>query len=359
MKKNILFVGSFKKQGKDGTVGGQMFACNLLVNSDISDYVNWILIDTTAKTNQKRHFLTRLIPAFGRLTKSCYHMFFSKVDIVMVFASSGFSFLEKGLVIKIGRFLNKKTIIAPRSGFLIEDIKEIKGFKDKVRKILNKSDYIICQGTLWKEFFKNEFSLVDEKLEIINNWIAVDEYYPIKKTVNSPVRILFLGWVTKNKGIYDLVNAIKEIRDKNFIVEIAGNGDEFKNLESLLEKEGLSKKVHLLNWVYGEQKKLLLNRADIFVLPSYREGMPNSLIEAMASHTAIIATRVGGIPDLIRSKINGILVSPGDIDALKNAILYYLEDEERIIKFGERALEHVRENNSVDVAVEKFSKLFE
>ena len=210
MKKNILFVGSFKNHGKDGTVGGQMFACNSLVNSGVSEYVNWILIDTTAKTNQKRSFLTRLIPAIIRITKSIYHILFSNVEIVMVFASSGYSFLEKGLIIKIGWLLNKKTIIAPRSGFLIEDINNNNKFKNKVKNILNKSTYIICQGTFWKDFFKNEFSLSDDKLKIINNWISVDEYDPIKKRINSPVKILFLGWVTKNKGIYDLINAIKK-----------------------------------------------------------------------------------------------------------------------------------------------------
>lgn len=357
MKKNILFVGSFKNHGKDGTVGGQMFACNSLVNSGVSEYVNWILIDTTAKTNQKRSFLTRLIPAIIRITKSIYHILFSNVEIVMVFASSGYSFLEKGLIIKIGWLLNKKTIIAPRSGFLIEDIHSNNKFKNKVKNILNKSTFVICQGTFWKDFFKNEFSLSDDKLKIINNWISVDEYNPIKKRINSPVKILFLGWVTKNKGIYDLINAIKKIRNKDFILEIAGNGDEFKNLKSLLQKEGLNKKVHLLNWVYGEEKKQLLNRADIFVLPSYREGMPNSLIEAMSSNTAVISTTVGGIPDLIKSGINGILVNPGDIEALKNAILYYLDDEERMIDFAQKALDHVKKNNTIDAVIDKFNKL--
>jgi len=356
-KKNILFVGSFKNHGKDGTVGGQMFACNSLVNSGISEYVNWILVDTTAKTNQKRSFLTRLIPALIRITKSIYHILFSNVEIVMVFASSGYSFLEKGLIIKLGWLFNKKTIIAPRSGFLIEDIQNKIKFRNKVKSILNKSTYIICQGTFWKDFFKNEFNIPDDKLKIINNWISVNEYDPIKKRINSPVKILFLGWVTKNKGVYDLIHAVEKIKNKNFILEIAGNGDEFKNLKKLLQKNGLSKKVHLLNWVYGKEKKQLLNRADIFVLPSYREGMPNSLIEAMSSNTAVISTTVGGIPDLVKSGINGILVNPGEIEALRNAILYYLDDEEKMVAFAQKALDHVKNNNTIEAVIDKFDEL--
>ena len=85
--------------------------------------------------------------------------------------------------------------------------------------------------------------------------------------------------------------------------------------------------------------------------------MPNSLIEAMSSNTAVISTTVGGIPDLIKSGINGILVNPGDIEALKNAILYYLDDEERMIDFAQKALDHVKKNNTIDAVIDKFNKL--
>ena len=144
IKKKVLFVGSFKELGKDGTVGGQMFACKSLVSSEVSNDVEWILIDTTAKTNKQRNLLSRFLPALKRITKCVYHIVFSKIDIVMVFTSSGYSFLEKGLIIKIGFFFNKKTIIAPRSGFLINEVQTNIKFKKKVQKILSKSNYIIC-----------------------------------------------------------------------------------------------------------------------------------------------------------------------------------------------------------------------
>ena len=130
-----------------------------------------------------------------------------------------------------------------------------------------------------------------------------------------------------------------------------------QNIGLLVDEDGLNKKVHLLNWVYGKEKKQLLNRADIFVLPSYREGMPNSLIEAMSSNTAVISTTVGGIPDLVKSGINGILVNPGEIEALKNAILYYLNDEEKMVAFAQKALDHVKKNNTIDAVIDKFNEL--
>ena len=359
MNKKVLFIGSFKEQGKDGTVGGQMFACKSLVKSKLSDSIDWVLIDTTAKTNKKRNILFRLIPALNRIIRSIYHILFSNIDVVMVFTSSSYSFLEKGLIIKIGNFFKKTTIIAPRSGFLIDEVKNNLNFKNKVKKILNQSSFIICQGTFWEDFFKNEFNISSDKLKVIPNWISVDSYYSNKSKINSPLKILFLGWITKNKGIYDLISAVKEIKDKDFILEIGGNGDEFENLKIIIKKAQLNNKIKLLNWVYGEEKKQLLSQADIFVLPSYKEGMPNSLIEAMSSNTAVISTNVGGIPDLIKSGVNGILIEPGDVLALKNAISFYLDNTVKASVFAQKALEHVRVNNSVESVVDKFQQIFQ
>ena len=157
--KKVLFIGSFKSKSSTGHVGGQMFACNSLVNSSLNEEIEWILLDTTANTNLKRHLIIRSYYALMRMVKAVFYILFGKVDIVMAFCSSGFSFLEKGLVMRIAKFFGKKTVLAPRSGFLIDDIENSASFKNKASRIFEKVDTIICQGSFWKSFFADNFGI--------------------------------------------------------------------------------------------------------------------------------------------------------------------------------------------------------
>src|SRR5690554_1162413 len=87
-KLNILFIGSFKTRGETGNVGGQMFACNSLLNSDLRKEYHWILLDTTSKTNLERSFVSRSYYALLRIIKSVYFIMFKNIDVVMAFCAS-------------------------------------------------------------------------------------------------------------------------------------------------------------------------------------------------------------------------------------------------------------------------------
>src|SRR6185437_8475075 len=122
-KKKILFVGSFKDAAKDGSVGGQMFACKAIINSNISELVDWTLIDTTADSNIIASSYNRIIKAFTRLFRFLYNIIFFKYDFVLIFTGGGWSFWEKGLMSIVAKYISRsKVIIAPRSGFIINDL---------------------------------------------------------------------------------------------------------------------------------------------------------------------------------------------------------------------------------------------
>ena len=356
-KTNVLFIGSFKKSSKDGTVGGQMYACNSLVNSELKKLVNWILLDSTASTNLNRSFLNRILNGLLRLIKSLYIILFKDVDTVLAFCSSGHSFLEKGMILQMAKLFGKKTIISPRSGHLIDQIEKNEGFRKKANRIFKSCDYVICQGTFWKSFFSKNLHVSEDKLIIIPNWININNYINEKHGIGNPIKILFMGWIEENKGIWNLLEAVKELRDENFIVAFAGNGKEFKKLEMMVKSEKLENKVKLLNWVYGTQKNTILNEADIFVLPSFREGLPNALLEAMASCTAIITSDVGAIPDVVQSGVNGYLIKAGDTKSLVRCLKEYLNNKELIINHSVNALKTVREKNSLEAVIPQFQRI--
>ena len=356
-KKKVLFIGSFKSSGKDGTVGGQMYACRSLVNSELKDFVSWTLVDTTASTNLKRPFAIRIYHALTRLVKVLYFLLFKDIEVVMAFCSSGYSFLEKGTFLRIAKRLNKRTILFPRSGHILDQIENNENFKRRVKTIFASCDHIISQGSFWRSFFINKFNLSESKVVTISNWIDINKYNSSKRVVGNPPKILFLGWIEENKGVWDILEAVRKLRNEDFIIDIAGNGADFEKLRQAIDNENLEHKINLLDWVYGDEKIKLLSDADILVLPSYREGLPNVLLEAMASYTAVVVSNVGAIPDLIQSGVNGFLINPGDTDSLVKYLKMYLSDNGLILEHSKNALETIREKNTIESVLPKFKKL--
>lgn len=138
---------------------------------------------------------------------------------------------------------------------------------------------------------------------------------------NKRKQIFFAGSIIKEKGVFDLINSFSLIVEKNkeWKLLIAGNG-ELKKCKKMIDELSLKKNIELLGWVQGEKKQNLLIESTIFCLPSYSEGLPMSIIEAWKYGAAVIATPVGGIPDIIKDGFNGKLVNAGDITELSKAL---------------------------------------
>lgn len=363
--KKVLFVGSFKNTSKDGSVGGQMFACKTIINSKLSESIDWTLIDSTSNSNILSNSYTRFTKALFRLIKFIYFTLFYRYNYILIFTADGWSFWEKGVMCLLGKYLtNSKVILAPRSGFIINDIKQNRKLRQFIAYTFKKVDTIICQSKFWQTTFEELSGTKNaSKFVIIENIIDYEKY-------NSPklkdlkkygrVRILFLAWVKKEKGIFELIEAVKLLRKDNldFEVIIAGKGEDFDKIVLEVEKNKLLGIVTFSGWILGDDKLNILSRSDIFVLPTYFDGYPNSLLEAMASGNACIATRVGSIPDMIRDMKNGILVDKQNVTQLYDRIKILIENPEMRRELGLKATEHVKTNNSIEIGIQKYNALF-
>lgn len=131
--------------------------------------------------------------------------------------------------------------------------------------------------------------------------------------------IVFLGRITREKGIYDLMEVAKIHfqQDREVTYHFCGDGIYPKEYPPNCRFHG---------WMEGEKKIDLLRKAKVLVLPSYNEAFGIALIEAMSCGTPVVATRVGGIPDLVTDQVHGLLVAPGDIKGLYEAIMKLLDD---------------------------------
>lgn len=147
-------------------------------------------------------------------------------------------------------------------------------------------------------------------------------------------KILFLSRFVREKGLFELIDAFarisKEFPDAYMI--LAGDGPVRLEVEQVIIDAGLSERVKLPGYLRGEDKVAVLSGSDIFVLPSYSEGCPVSMLEAMAAGLAIISTPVGGIPDILHDGENGVLLKSADPDLIYDALHRLLSSPELLMK---------------------------
>lgn len=350
------------KEAKDGHVGGQMFACNSLLNSSIADDFNWFLVDSTSESVFTPSFFNRVLRAFKRIFK-CFSILIgngNKVDTLLIFTVDGFSFIEKGLILLLGKLFGKRTVIAPRSGLFPNDFKRPL-YKWFIKLIFSKADWIVCQGQSWKDFFLSEIrELSSEKLIIINNWINPELYFNrIKFILTEKIIITYIGWFEEFKGVQDLIQVIDLINsdlDLASKVEfrLAGMGSKFQEISSQVNSKSYNN-VILLGWVKNEEKTKLLKDTDIYLQLSHVEGFPNSILEAMASGKAVLCTKVGAVSDLVTDGVNGFTVPPHNPGEAYKKLLVLIEDQSFRLTIAKNAEETVRNRFVLEQAVEKFN----
>lgn len=360
-KKNILFVGAFNKRNNPNVLGGQLFACKSILESNLTDKYNFIELDTCQRSIPPPNILIRIYDSLIRLLIMFRMLVSNKFDFVLIFTGDGLGFIEKGIMIVICKKIGIKTILYPRSGLIVNDLKNLK-FQTFLKYVLKNTNVLITQGESWLEFYK-KFINNNTIIRVQQNWINLKKYkFENREFQRSKINILFLGWTNKEKGIFDLLSVFRKIvnDESKFTLNlfIAGKGNDYDLLEAQIKQFKLFNKVKLLGWVNEPEKIKLLKKMDIYVCPSYFEGFPNSLLECMASGIPSIATSVGSIPDVITHDFNGLLYTPGDNDKLKYLLTELVRNSNLREKLSVNAKNFVKRNNTIESASETLDKIF-
>jgi glycosyltransferase involved in cell wall biosynthesis len=170
--------------------------------------------------------------------------------------------------------------------------------------------------------------------------------------------IAFVGRLEAAKGVYDLLDALADLRGRPELRLIcAGDGD-MARVRSRAAELKLGARVKLAGWLGHEGRDRLLATASLFVLPSHAEGVPVSLLEAMAAGCPVIATAVGGIPDVVRHGVNGLLVTPGEPAALAGAIARLLDDRALAVRLGAAARDTIARHHTLERALERIERVY-
>jgi len=334
ISKRVLTIGPYRKDGKGGMAA--------VVNNLEPYYDTFYYISST---RSKRNFVLMGLYFSSAIIRLIYYILFKRIKIVHIHGASYGSFSRKKILIDISHRLNIKIVYHIHGGefsLFYDKMKE----QDKssiVKETLDKVDTLIVLSQSWKGFYSQ---LTDEnKIVILNNMVPLPtQNIAYREKSSSVINFLFLGEIVEGKGIFDLLEVINNHRDSlegSFFLHIGGKGDNAR-LEREIEDNNLQSMVKFGGWVSGQKKEELLSTCDIFILPSYNEGLPVSILEAMSYGMPVISTTVGGIPELIANEENGFLVEPGDKPALYESITYYLNHREKINIMGKNNKEKVR-----------------
>ncbi len=330
-KSKLLIVGSFPSSDKK-IYGGIAKSCKILLESETFLKYEIDTIDSS-QTNPAPIIIIRIISAFKRIVNLFYKLTFTKPKLIIIFCSDGASAVEKGLMILISKLYNIPSLIFPRAGNLINQVNNSKLFLNIIKFMFKRADIFLCQGNSWANFAEKKLRLDNEKIKIIDNWTATDDLIQIgeKREINSnkgTIKILFVGWLEKEKGVEELLISLNNLNKTNinFKMIFIGNGSMMNYCRLFIHKNNLSELVELKGWLNPEEIINYYTTSDLFVLPSWQEGMPNSIIEALSCGLPIITTSVGVIPDYLTNNTNALIVKPKSIKDLEIAIQRAISD---------------------------------
>lgn len=334
--------------------GGMTSVEEILLNSKNELSRNLIFLPSYEQANKAKKFVL-MIKAFIEVV---YKLLTIKdIGIIYVHVSHYASFFRKSLFAFVGRVF-KKTIIFHMHGsdfdIFYRECPDL--IKKYIRYTLSKTTKLIVLTNEWKNFYKSITD--DKKIEVVYNSVNVPER---NKYNADGCYITYLGMLCNRKGIYDILKVIPDILsgfpDVKFV--LAGDG-EINKVRSEVQKyaSDFSHNIIVPGWIDKQQKNEILEKTVIYLLPSYNEGLPMSVLEAMSYGIPVITTNIGGLSEVIKTDKHGVLISPGDVDELKGSILRLLEDRQIRMDISNCCYNEILNNFNANFFIKRISDIF-
>jgi glycosyltransferase involved in cell wall biosynthesis len=366
---------------------GPEISSEILVHSPLKDHFDLIVIPSNVHpTNAGKGNIT--LPSVMRLLAALFKvtavLAVKRPRYVYTILNQNFSgFVRDSIIVLIGKAFGKKAVLHFRgSTFHLFYTRQNFFFKAYIRFILRLTDAIILQAQWIKERFAG---LVPEaKLKVIPNAVPAEAFIErgerAKGLNGNGVTVLYLNHISVAKGFKVLLDAMREIvaerddirfliagdridREKNIFHDEAGRAIVFEDLSAdfgkILKDPQTRERIQFIGEVSDKKsKEELFRAADLFVLASYSEGFPLSVLEAMAAGLPLVVTPVGALKEILQDGVNALFVEPGKADDLREKILRLADEASRRKEMGERNQSLVRSRFTVDhVADEMASAL--
>ncbi|MBO5209431.1 MAG: glycosyltransferase family 4 protein [Lachnospiraceae bacterium] len=280
----------------------------------------------------------------------------NRPDLIHIHSSFGPSFYRKIPFIYLGRWAGIPVvnhIHGAEFDVFYEQASEKK--KKRIAKVYGKCNRLVVLSAEWKEAISQ--IVPADKIDIVENYCKIpEEPYD---TGRKQAQILFLGELGERKGCYDIPVIYEKVKQNcpQAHLVMAGDG-QMAQIKEAFGQRNLLEDVEFPGWIRGEAKEKLLRESAIFLFPTYNEGMPMAVLEAMGYGMGIVTTQVGGIPKLIAHKQNGYLEKPGDTEAMAQDVISLLQEENLSRQMGQQARNLVKQKYSLESHWQKLEQTY-
>lgn len=359
--------------GPGGTMmGGVSTFVEMLLSSPIlKENYDLIHLDTTRAPRdiglEDRFSLANLVYFFQQMGKFIRIAAQQKPRVAHLQVTSGLSFWKAGFFLFLSRLFGIKTVAHLHGGLFDQFFRHSPALMKKmIGWQFRQADYVITLSHRWKDFLLTE---VDPRINtgVVANTVDL-LFAEASRNPPAPVEkkdkiILFLGSLGKRKGVFDIIKAVPLVLEKHpdAIFVFAGEEEsrgEKTQIDQAVKEDGLSGKLQFVGRVSGSAKLEMYQRSLFYLLPSYGENLPYTLLEAMAVGLPVITTPVGAIPEIIRDGINGFLIQPGDYHSLAERVIYLLEDRDLRRKMSEVNVAVIRKDYLPEVAMKRIDGIY-
>ncbi len=340
-------------------IGGMASVIGVLGQSDLASQTQLALFDTGKQTRDGRS-LWEGVQARWRLMREWQLLLRRhRADIAHIHTCSGLTFFLDGLLAWLARRQGCRVILHIHGGLFDQFLDGLNPLlRGTARHIARRADLLIALSEDWRQ--RLEQRLPASRIAALPNGVAEPRGTATRDQRAVPT-FVFLGLLTTLKGIPVLLDAVSR-SNGHWRVQLAGNEGEpgfADRLRADIAARGLIERMQLLGPVVGPAKDQLLLEADGFVLPSLAEGLPMSLLEAMAARLPVVVTTVGAMPEVIEHGRDGLLVPPNDAAALAAALDHLAQlTPANAAAMGQAAYEKYRARYSVDAMVHQLLQLY-
>lgn len=252
-----------------------------------------------------------------------YERVMPSYDIVHLHISARGSYKRKSIMARMARKAGKYVILHDHDGEFEKAFEEGgDAYRRDVRKTFGIADRVVVLSEEWRDYFA-ENVCDSEKIVVVHNGVKVPAE-PCSPCSNQD--ILFLGRLDARKSPDVLLRASRQVLERFPGTKVVFGGDgEIEKNKALAEELGIANHCEFHGWVSGAEREGLFARAAVYCLPSKNEGLPMSVLEAMARGIPTVATPVGGVPQVIEDGVSGFLVDVDDVDALSDRLNILLD----------------------------------